>query len=76
MFNDVYGDAYLTRHNVSVLLMLQCHQQCINNKYTQHYGIVGVFLPLIMDEYDQINKPIMTTVFNPLITRLWRINHV
>ena len=37
---------------------------------------VGVFLPLIMDEYDQINKPIMTTVFNPLITRLWRINHV
>ena len=38
--------------------------------------IVGVFRPLIMDEYDQINKPIMTTVFNPLITRLWRINHV
>ena len=37
---------------------------------------VGVFLPLIMDEYDQINKPIMTTVFNPLTTRLWRINHV
>ena len=38
--------------------------------------IVGIFLPLIMDEYDQINKPIMTTGFNPLITRLWRINHV
>ena len=37
---------------------------------------VGIFLPFIMDEYDQINKPIMTTVFNPLITRLWRINHV
>ena len=44
---------------------------CFESRY-----VVGVFLPLIMDEYDQIDKPIMTTVFNPLITRLWRINHV
>ena len=45
-------------------------------KYPKCYNSVGVFLPLNMDEYDQINKPIMTTVFDPLIARLWRINHV
>ena len=70
------GNQYTIYFTITLRFVSLANETIVCRICIKAVNIVGVFLPLIMDEYDQIDKPIMTTVFNPLITRLWRINHM